>query len=74
MSKDSGAKYYQDNKERLQIKMNDTKTCLMNTKGKKDNIVMKNIKTSLKMKKKKLNEYNFSSSKYNHIFRWIYIF
>ena len=46
----------------------------MNTKGKKDNIVMNNIKTSLKMKKKKLNEYNFSSSKYNHIFRWIYIF
>ena len=35
MSKDSGAKYYQDNKERLQIKINDTKTCFMNTKEKK---------------------------------------
>ena len=49
------AKYYQENKERLQIKfVKDIKIFLRKKKGKSDNIFVNVIKISQKMKKKSL--------------------
>ena len=49
------AKYYQENKDRLQIKfVKDIKIFLRKKKGKSDNIFVNVIKISQKMKKKSL--------------------
>ena len=53
MSKNSSAKYYQDNKERLQKKLvKDIKVFLKKKKKKSDNMVLKDTKNSQKMKNK----------------------
>ena len=55
MSKTLTAKYYRENKERLQIKLaKDIKIFLKNKKKKIDNVVMIVIKISQKMKNKSL--------------------
>ena len=51
MSKDSSAKYYQSNEERLQKKfVKDIKIFLKTKKKKNDNMVLKNTKIYLKKK------------------------
>ena len=50
MPKNSSAKYYQDNKERLQKKFLKDIRVFLNEK--RNNIVVSNTKTSLKMKSK----------------------
>ena len=51
--KDSSAKYYQDNKERLQIKIGkDIKIFLNKKKNKNNNMAIKDAKISQKMKNK----------------------
>ena len=56
MSKDSSARYYHENKERLQKKERKLekgiKIFLKKKKIKRDNMVVSNIKISLKMKTK----------------------
>ena len=55
MSKNLSAKYYQENKERLQKKlMKGIKTFLKKKKSKSSNIVMNDRKIYQKMKKKSL--------------------
>ena len=52
MSKDSSAKYYQDNKERIQRKPVKAMKVFLKKKNKKsDNMVVKDIKIYQKMKK-----------------------
>ena len=51
MSKNLSAKYYQENKERLQRKLGkDIKIFLKNKKNKSDNMIVKVTKVSQKMK------------------------
>ena len=51
MSKNLSAKYYQENKERLQKKLGkDIKIFLKNKKNKSDNMIVKVTKVSQKMK------------------------
>ena len=58
MLKHLSAKYYQENKERLQIKLEtDIKIFLRNKMKKSSNIVVNGTKTFQKMKRKKLVEY-----------------
>ena len=53
MSKDLSAKYYQDNKERLQKKsMNDIKIFLKKQKEKRNSTVVNDLKIYLKKKSK----------------------
>ena len=52
MSKDLSAKYYQDNKKRLQKSMRKISDFLMKRKKKRDNIVVNNTKIYQKMKNK----------------------
>ena len=56
MSKDSSAKHYQNNKEKLQKKkrVEDIKVFLRKKKKNGDNMVMGNTKIYLKMKSKSL--------------------
>ena len=57
MSKDSSAKYYQDNKERIQRKLVKAMKVFLKKKNKKsDNMVVKDIKIYQKMKKWEENE------------------
>ena len=59
MSKDSLAKYYQNNKKRLQKKVaKDIKVFLRKKKKKSDSKVMSDAKIYLKMKNKSLIEKN----------------
>ena len=54
MSKDSSAKYYQNNKERLQKKLvKDIRVFLMKKKEKSNNMVVNDRKTYQKMKNKR---------------------
>ena len=54
MSKNSSAKYYQENKERLQKKiMKDIKVFVKKKKKKSNNIVVNDTKIYQKMKKQK---------------------
>ena len=53
MSKNSSAKYYRDNKERLQKRLVENMKVLLKKKKKKsNNIGVRNIKISLNMKNK----------------------
>ena len=55
MSKTLSAKYYQENKERLQKKLvKDIKSLLKKKKKKSDNMVVNVTKISIKMKNKSL--------------------
>ena len=55
MSKDSSAKYYQSDKERLQKKfLKDVRVFLRNKKKKSDNMVVNDTKIYQKMKNKSL--------------------